>query len=183
MIHNLSLLHDIQGLSWKTTEATTGTRVKLVTITAFSFSLRLQYGSMWHSYWHCVFFCCLFVFIFGCTGFSLCWTSLVAQMVKRLPTMQETRVRSLGREDPLEKEMAIHSSTLAWKIPWMEERGRLQPMGLQRVGHNWATSLFFLSFWWKYRVPPTPAQLSILINNADGFLCGHLSKYLLDTFL
>ena len=81
------------------------------------------------------FFCCLFVFIFGCTGFSLCWTSLVAQMVKRLPTMQETRVRSLGREDPLEKEMAIHSRTLAWKIPWMEERGRLQPMGLQRVGH------------------------------------------------
>ena len=60
-------------------------------------------------------------------------------MVKCLPTMQETRVRSLGREDPLEKEMAIHSSTLAWKIPWMEERGRLQSvgsMGLQRVGHD-----------------------------------------------
>ena len=50
--------------------------------------------------------------------------SLVAQMVKRLPTMQETQVRSLGREDPLEKEIATHSSTLAWKIPWMEERGR-----------------------------------------------------------
>ena len=60
----------------------------------------------------------------------------MAQMVKRLPTMQETGVRSLGREDPLEKEMAIHSSTLAWKIPWMEERGRLQSMGLQRVGHD-----------------------------------------------
>ena len=60
-------------------------------------------------------------------------------MVKCLPTMQETRVRSLGREDPLEKEMAIHSSTLAWKIPWMEERGRLQSvgsMGSQRVGHD-----------------------------------------------
>ena len=62
--------------------------------------------------------------------------SLVAQMVQRLPAMQETRVQSLGQEDPLEKEMAIHSSTLAWKTPWMEEPGGLQSMGLQRVGHN-----------------------------------------------
>ena len=62
--------------------------------------------------------------------------SLVAQAVKRLSTMQETWVRSLGREDPLEKEMAIHSSTIAWKIPWIEEPGRLQSTGLQRVGHN-----------------------------------------------
>ena len=69
------------------------------------------------------------------------WTFLVAQMVKRLPAMQETRVRFLGWEDPLEKEMAIHSSTLAWKIPWMEEPDRLQPSGLQRVRHDWATSL------------------------------------------
>ena len=60
--------------------------------------------------------------------------SLVAQMVKQLPAMWETWVRSLGQEDPLEKEMAIHSGTLAWKIPWMEEPGRLQSMGLQRVG-------------------------------------------------
>ena len=58
------------------------------------------------------------------------------QTVKRLPTMQETRVQSLSREDPLEKEMATHSGTLAWKIPWMEERGRLQSMRSQRVGHN-----------------------------------------------
>ena len=57
--------------------------------------------------------------------------SLVAQMVKRLPAMQETWVQLLGQEDPLEKEMAIHSSTLAWKIPWMEEPGRLQSMGSQ----------------------------------------------------
>ena len=63
-------------------------------------------------------------------------TSLVAQMVKRLSTMRETRVRALGWEDPLEKEMAIHSSTIAWKIPWMEEPGRLQSMGSQRVGHD-----------------------------------------------
>ena len=60
----------------------------------------------------------------------------MAQMVKRLPAMQEIRVRSLGQEDPLEKEMATHSSTLAWKIPWMEEPGRLQSMGSKRVGHN-----------------------------------------------
>ena len=57
----------------------------------------------------------------------------MAQRVKRLPAMQETWVRSLSQEDPLEKEMAIHSSTLAWKIPWMEELGGLQSMGLQRV--------------------------------------------------
>ena len=62
--------------------------------------------------------------------------SLVAQMVKRLPAVQETWVRSLGREDPLEKEMATHSSILAWRIPWTEEPGRLQSMGLQRVRHN-----------------------------------------------
>ena len=62
--------------------------------------------------------------------------SLVAQMVKHLPTMWETWVRSLGWEDPLEKEMATHSSTLAWKVPWMEDPGKLQSMGSQRVGHN-----------------------------------------------
>ena len=67
-------------------------------------------------------------------------TSLVAQMVKHLSTMQETRVQSLGWEDPLEKGMAIHSGTIVWKIPWTEEPGRLQPMGSQRVGHDWATS-------------------------------------------
>ena len=66
-------------------------------------------------------------------------TSLVAQRLKHLPATWETWVRSLGWEDPLEKEMATHSSTLAWKIPWMEERGRLQSTGLQRVGHDWAT--------------------------------------------
>ena len=60
----------------------------------------------------------------------------MAQTVKRLPAMREIRVLSLGREDPLEKAMAIHSSTLAWKIPWTEEPDRLQSMGLQRVGHD-----------------------------------------------
>ena len=62
--------------------------------------------------------------------------SLVAQTVKRLSTMRETRVRSPGREDPLEKGMAIHSSTIAWKIPWTEESGRLQSLGSQRVRHD-----------------------------------------------
>ena len=60
----------------------------------------------------------------------------MSQTVKRLPTMWETRVRSLGGEDPLEKEMATYSSTLGWKILWMEEGGRLQSVGLQRVGHD-----------------------------------------------
>ena len=60
----------------------------------------------------------------------------MAQTVKRLPTMWETWVRFLGREDPLEKETAIHSSTLAWKIPWMEEPDRLHSMGLQRIAHD-----------------------------------------------
>ena len=60
----------------------------------------------------------------------------MAQMVKRLSTMRETWVRGLGWEDPLEKEMAIHSSIIAWKIPWTEEPGRLQSMGLPRVGHD-----------------------------------------------
>ena len=69
------------------------------------------------------------------------WTSLVAQIVKRLPTVQETRVPSLGWEDPLEKEMATHSSILAWKIPRTEDPGRLHSLGSQRVRHNWATWL------------------------------------------
>ena len=64
------------------------------------------------------------------------WASLVAQTVKNLPAMWETWVQSLGQEDPLEKEMATHSSTLAWKIPRMEEPDRLQSMGSQTIEHN-----------------------------------------------
>ena len=97
----------------------------------------------------------LSVFIFGmlesmtwCLAVLLIWsslimTSLVAQTVKRLSIMWETRVRALGWGDPLEKEMAIHSSTIAWRIPWTEEPGRLQSMGSQRVEHDWATSVQF----------------------------------------
>ena len=68
-------------------------------------------------------------------------TSLVAYMVKHLTTVRETQVQSLGWEDPLEKEMATHSSTLAWKIPWTEKHGRLQSMGSQRVRHDWVSLL------------------------------------------
>ena len=64
------------------------------------------------------------------------WASLVVQRVKHLPVVQETQVRSLGQEDPLEKEMATHSSILAWRIPWTEEPGGLQSTGLQRVRHD-----------------------------------------------
>ena len=67
----------------------------------------------------------------------------MAQAVKCLPEMQETWVQSQGWEDPLEKEIATHSSTLAWKITWMEDPGRLQTMGSQRAGHDWAISLSF----------------------------------------
>ena len=75
-------------------------------------------------------------------GIAKSWTqpffkaSLVAQTVKNLPAMQETQVQSLGREDPLEKEMATHSSILACRIPWTKEPGGLQSMGSQRVGHD-----------------------------------------------
>ena len=78
--------------------------------------------------WFCLFaalgFCFLFLFLF------------LAQVVKNLPEMQETLVRSLGWKDPLEEEMAIHSSILAWRIPWTEELGGLQSMGSQRVRHD-----------------------------------------------
>ena len=69
-------------------------------------------------------------------SFPKTWASLVAQRLKHLPPMWETQVGSLGREDPLGKEMATHSSILAWRIPWTEEPGRLQSTGPQRVRHD-----------------------------------------------
>ena len=77
-------------------------------------------------------------------SWSLLGASLVAQMVKNLPTWRETQVQSLDWEDPLEKGMAIHSSILAWRIPWTEELGGLQSKGSQRVRHKWATFTFTL---------------------------------------
>ena len=72
--------------------------------------------------------------------------SLVAQSVKNLPAVQETQVRSLGWEDPLEKEMPTHSSILAWKILWTEEPGGLQSMGSQKDRHDWATNTYLLTY-------------------------------------
>ena len=89
-----------------------------------------------------------------------------SQMVKHLPTIRETRIWSLGREDPLEKEMEIYSSTLAWKIPWMEEPVRLQSMGLQRVRHNWATSLITHEILGKMR--PFHAQINSLYHSSSN---------------
>ena len=80
-------------------------------------------------------------FAFHFYKLDIIWVHVLAQTVKRLTAMRKTGVWFLGWEDPLEKEMAIHSSTLAWKIPWTEEPDRLQSMGSQRVGHDWATSL------------------------------------------
>ena len=98
--------------------------------------------------------------IFSCTFWLFVWASLLAQMVKHLSRMRETRVRSLGWEDPLEKEMAIHSSTIAWKIPWTEEPGRLQSMGSLRAGHDWVTSLSLFTFMhWRRKWQPTPVFL------------------------
>ena len=79
--------------------------------------------------------------------FHFFWGFLVAQLVKILPAVQETWVQSQGQKDPLEKEMAPHSSILAWKIPWTEQPGGLQSMGSQRVGHDWVTNTF--TFWYK----------------------------------
>ena len=86
--------------------------------------------------------------------------SLVAQPVKNPPAVQMTWVQSLGQEDPLEKEMATHFSTLAWKIPWMEESGGLRSMGSRRVGQDRATSLSLFTFMhWRRKWQPTSVLL------------------------
>ena len=92
----------------------------------------------------CVFIHWIFLFPFR----SPLRASLVAQRLKRLPGLRETWVWSLGEEDPLEKEMATHSSILAWRIPWREEPGGLQSTGSQRVGPDWATSLSLFTLIW-----------------------------------
>ena len=125
--------------------------------------------------------------------------SLVAQRVKHLLATRETWVWFLGREDPLEKEIATHSSTLAWKIPWMEKPGRLQSMGSQRVGHDWATSLSFFStglyicfcastilpWWlWKSEVRKVDSSTFILLSQyCFGYLGSFVFPYELWNFL
>ena len=93
-------------------------------------------------------------------------TSLAAQLVKNLPAMQETWVQYLGQEDPLEKEMATHSSSLAWGIPWTEEPGGLQSMGSQRVGHIYPT-LNLLSLNHRCSVSPWAVSNYIAPRNVD----------------
>ena len=90
------------------------------------------------------------------------WASLVAQTAKNQPAIQETWVLSLGRDDPLEKRMTTHSSTLAWRIPWTEEPGRLQFMGSQRAGRDWEIFTFTLSFI-IYMMPGTQHPWSFYI--------------------
>ena len=119
---------------------------------------------------------------------SLSWgfpggsASLVDQLVKNLTIMQETWVQSLGWEDSLEKEITMHSNILAWKIPWTEEPGRLQSIGLQRVRHDWAhttlitayeKSIFISLFQWSFQVKHKSSYLKISI--ALPFLCKLLS--------
>ena len=97
-----------------------------------------------------IFYLFLFLFYFYLFYFYfLFWASLVAQRLKRLPGIQETWVRSLGRENPLEKEMATHSSTLAWRIPWREETGRLQSMGSQILFYFY---LFYITYSFSFIV-------------------------------
>ena len=91
--------------------------------------------------------------------------SLVAQMLKCLLTVRDKQARSLGWEDPLEKAMAPHCSTLAWKIPWVEEPGRLQSLALQRVGHDWVTSLsLFFHFHFSFTFTFTFLSLSLFFH-------------------
>ena len=117
---------------------------------------------------------CNCVLVWTFFGIAFLWVSLMAQMVKLLPAMQETWVPSLGQEDPLEKEMATYSSTLAWKIPWTEKPGRLQSMESQRVGHDWMTSLS-LGLEWKvtFSSPVVTAEFS----KFSGVLSAALSQH------
>ena len=124
------------------------------------------------------------------------WTSLVVQMVKHLPTMRETRVRSLGWEDLLEKEMTTHSSILAWRIPRTEEHGRLQSMGSQRVGWTWLSELHSFTQHLLYQKDLLNVCLSyvkwcsqkgstvrsVLLQFFIIFLCNFLSPFFLSFF-
>ena len=99
--------------------------------------------------------------------------------------MRETWVRSLGREDPLEKDMATHSSILAWKIPWMEEAGGLQSVGSQRVGHDWVTSPSFTMVSVQYCSLQHQTLLPSTVTFATGrcFFYGCVSSFFLELFL
>ena len=93
--------------------------------------------------------------------------SLVNQMIKNLPAMQETQVQFLGQEDPLGKGVVTHSSTLAWRIPWTEEPGRLESMGLQGVWHDWATNT---STFLNFHTPQSKCSVNILFPDLIHYL-------------
>ena len=109
------------------------------------------------------------------------WTKLalisVTQMVKNLLAMQETQVQSLGQEDPLEKGLATQSSTLAWKILWTEEAGRLQSIGFLRVKQDWATNTFWPSF------QPLSYTVAILSTGPFAVLTSSLWIFIFNTLL
>ena len=114
--------------------------MRLNTVSRFNWQLHLvSWNTFFLSLVHFPIVVCFLKLDF-CEFYTHSGASLVAQRLNRLSPMQETRVRSLSREDPLEKEMVIHSSILAWRIPWTEKPGRLQSTESQRVGHDWATS-------------------------------------------
>ena len=138
-------------------------------------------------------------FIFYLFYFLFHWLSLVAQMVKNLLAMQKTQVWSLGRADRLEKTMATHSSILVWRIPLTEEPGRLQSMGSQRAGHDWATNTLtfivalqctaqrisfagtcILSCWvsFLFRSPQSTKQLSVFYRRLPLVICSYVIVYM-----
>ena len=104
-------------------------------------------------------------------------------MLKHLPTMLETQVQSLGREDLLEKEMATHSSILAWRIPWMEVPGRLQSMGLQRIGHNLVTKQQQQKQPFTYTQTHTQSHLAVRALLSDFFIFPWYHKMLLGNII
>ena len=126
-------------------------------------------------------FCLLFA-----QGINLntCWTSLLAQIVKNLPVMQETWVWSLDWEDSLEKGIATHSIIFVWRIPWTEESGWIQSMGLQRVRHDWATHFHTFTCWGhllsQYVVCETtlcpPKKLDFMHSQEEGKCMRHISS-------
>ena len=124
----------------------------------WSWKLCCKYFSLCHLFLDLVIYVCsqlILLFAFKLlTLQELILASLVAQMVKHLPAMQETWVQSLGREDPLEKDMATHSSTLAWRIPGTEETGKRPSMGSHRVRHDWSDL--------------AAAAVAAMLHNGDG---------------
>ena len=109
----------------------------------------------------------------GLGYFQIIWASLVAHRLKRLPPIQETRVRSLSREDLLEKEMVTHSSILAWRIPWTEKPGGVQSMGLQRVEHDFTFTFFGIGMQMTFFTPVSTAEFSKFAGKLSAALSQH----------